>query len=284
MKCQICESDSKQLFTRHSYWIRECKQCRHRFAEITPEACHLEQVYGNDYFEGGKAGYTDYVGESAILRASGQRYGNILNKHTSPGSILDIGAAAGFILQGLVDTGWRGEGVEPNPKMSAYAREQLGLAVHTGSLEDYPGEQQFDVVSMIQVIAHFYDLRQAMTVAAERTRPGGYWLIESWNKDSWTARLFGKNWHEYSPPSVLHWFSPKGLAQLAAQFGFQEVARGRPKRWLKGHHAKSLLEYKMQESSVLRLFRPGLALIPDNLSIPYPSEDLFWVLYKKSTH
>jgi hypothetical protein len=136
---------------------------------------------------------------------------------------------------------------------------------------------------MIQVVAHFYNLREAFQVAAELTRPGGFWLIETWNKDSLMARAFGQNWHEYSPPSVLNWFSPEGLKCLVSQFGFTEAARGRPPKWLKSSHAKSLVSYKLQGSSLSRTANGLLKLVPDNLAIPYPAYDLFWVLFRKSS-
>jgi hypothetical protein len=43
---------------------------------------------------------------------------------------------------------------------------------------------------------------------------GRAWIIETWNRDDWVARLLGRHWHEYSPPSVLHWFNPDGLRRL----------------------------------------------------------------------
>jgi hypothetical protein len=96
------------------------------------------------------------------------------------------------------------------------------------------------------------------------------------------ARVLGKHWHQYSPPSVLHWFSRERLKRLAGQFGFSEVARGRPSQWLDGAHVESLLGYKLQGSRLGGLAAGLLDVIPDHLAIPYPTYDLFWILFQKS--
>ncbi len=123
-----------------------------------------------------------------------------------------------------------GFGAGTQPVHGIIWRDHLGLHMEAGSLENFTSDQRFDLVSMIQVIAHFSDIRKALQNAAEVTRNGGFWLIETWNYESWVARLFGEHWHEYSPPSVLHWFSPSGLNRLVSQYGFSEVAKGRPQR------------------------------------------------------
>jgi SAM-dependent methyltransferase len=194
--------------------------------------------------------------------------------------VLDVGAAAGFVLRGFLDSGWRGRGIEPNPRMADHARVRLGLSVDVGTLEGYRRDERYDLVSMIQVVAHFYDLRKAFQQAARVTRPGGFWLVETWDRESWTARLLGKGWHEYSPPSVLHWFSPEGLKRLAEQFGLREVARGRPPRRIGGAHAKSLLRHKLKGTRLERLTSGLLGIIPDRLAVPYPGDDLFWALFQ----
>lgn len=282
MTCPICNGVMRRLFTHQDYWILGCTVCRHRAAEIGAVANHVERVYGDQYFQGGGAGYADYLSEARILRARGQKYGRLLARYTTPGRVLDVGAAAGFVLKGFQDVGWRGEGIEPNPRMAEYARTHLDLDVVTGTLEQFDSPEQYDLVSMIQVVAHFVDPRRALRVAAERTRPGGFWLIETWNRESWTARAFGRNWHEYSPPSVLQWFSPEGLSRLAAQFGFHEIARGRSFKWISGAHAGSLLRYRLGNSRLGQLAARTVGLIPGRLAIPYPAEDLFWALFQKS--
>ncbi|MBZ0302471.1 MAG: class I SAM-dependent methyltransferase [Anaerolineae bacterium] len=276
--CPICGQESRALFEKHTYWIHECGQCHHRFAPVEPTPEHAAQIYDDDYFHSGGAGYPDYLGEADMLIAHGRRYGKLLRSYMQPGTVLDVGAAAGFVLKGLTETGWQGTGIDPNPSMVHHARDVLGLDAAVGTLEDFQTPRTFDLVSMVQVVAHFYDLRKAFARAAALTKPSGYWLIETWNKDSFVARALGENWHEYSPPSVLHWFSPDSLHDAVVPLGFRRVAQGRPEKWLNGAHAKSLVQYKLEGSPLRAL----LNLIPDGLPIPYPTFDLFWAIYQKA--
>jgi hypothetical protein len=98
-----------------------------------------------------------------------------------------------------------------------------------------------------------------------------------------TARVLGRHWHEYSPPTVLHWFSLDGLLRLLEPRGFALVDHGRPPRRVMGEHAKSLLRYKAQESRFGRLASMLARPIPDNLSIPYPADDLMWAVFRKES-
>lgn len=280
MTCPVCSGATRRLFVSQGYWIRGCETCGHQYAEVATSEGHVTRIYDDHYFQGGGDGYPDYLSEGSIIRAHGQWYAQLLRRYTIPGTVLDIGAAAGFVLQGFLESGWKGRGIEPNPRMADHARTRLRLPVDTGTLEEYPRSERYDLVSMIQVVAHLYDLRRAFQEAAKVTRPAGFWLIETWNRESWTARVLGRHWHEYSPPSVLHWFSPEGLKRLAAQFGLREVARGRPPKWIGGAHAKSLLRHKLKDSRIGRRTDRLLEVIPDRLTIPYPWDDLFWALFQ----
>jgi SAM-dependent methyltransferase len=280
MNCPLCDGDSSRLFQKYGYWIRTCKICQHRFAEIDLSKDHVTQVYGDDYFNGGRAGYPDYLAEGELLRAHGRRYGKLLRKYMQPGHLLDVGCAAGFIMLGLQDEGWQVTGVEPNARMAEYARLG-GLQVHTGTLEELQTDEKFDLVTMIQVLPHLYDIRQALRTAAELTKPGGFWLIETWDRSSLTARLLGSHWHEYSPPSVLQYFSQRGLAQFASQYGLQRLAIGKPEKHINGQHAKSLINHILPVSYPGRLIRTGVNMISDELVIRYPVFDIFWMLFQK---
>jgi 2-polyprenyl-3-methyl-5-hydroxy-6-metoxy-1,4-benzoquinol methylase len=281
--CPLCGDDSMERFVKDGYAIRDCAGCSHRFAEIEPDPAHVQNHYGDEYFNGGGAGYSDYLAEGRLLRAHGRRYGKLLSRFAAPGRLLDVGAAAGFILQGFADAGWRGEGLEPNSQVAAHAREKLALNVQVGSLEEHRSDRRYDAISLIQVVPHFIDPMAAFESAVRLTKPGGLWVIETWNRASFTAQFFGAGWHEYSPPTVLHWFTPRTLKASLEKLGMRQVARGRPAKWIDGRHAKGLLRYKLGSSLLGRAAGVCFKMVPDALPIPYPAEDLFWAVFRKDS-
>ena len=280
--CTLCGAESTRLHEVGGYWIRRCHRCAHQFAELDTTEGHIDRIYNDQYFFGGGAGYQNYLGEERLLVDRGRWYGRLMTGYCQPGAVLDIGAASGFTLQGLREAGWHCFGIEPNAAQAGYARERFGLNVEAASLENWSTARTFDLVTMLQVLPHFLDPVQALTKCAEELLGcGGYLLIETWNRDSWTARLWGKSWHEYSPPSVLHWFSKDSIVSLSNELGFDYVAHGRPSKWINGEHAKSLLRSKADVSFGNRLLASLARMVPDSLSIPYPAVDLFWILLRR---
>jgi SAM-dependent methyltransferase len=280
--CAICSSNTERLFAKNDLWIRECVACTHQQAEIQDRSGHVDRVYGDDYFFGSPSGYPNYIDEAELLIDRGRWYARLLSQFTEPGTVLDVGAAAGFILQGYIESGWRGVGLEPNARMAAHARDELGVEVYTATLETWDGQRQFDLVSMIQVIAHFVSPKIAMQIASDRLHPQGLLVVEMWDRKSLPARVFGRAWHEYNPPSVLHWFSEEGLRRLAATSGFNLIAQGRPPKVISGAHARHTLSEQFAGGRWSDIASRALGLIPNDLVLPYPSLDLRWVLFQKS--
>lgn len=305
MPCPLCAGDGRRLFVAHGYPVLDCCRCHHRFAGLAPADNHVATVYDDSYFDGGGAGYDDYLAEGGILTAHGRRYADLLAGHgINAGRVLDIGASCGFIMKGLASRGWNGIGLEPNATMATRGRALTGIDIRIGTAEGLPAavtpqpqgpgagaaaaaddsgsrmppEGSFDLISLVQVIAHFHDPKLALSRLRARTRPGGWWLIETWDHASLSARLAGRHWHEYSPPSVLHWFTRNTLTALLADYGLKVVAHGKPRKYLRGSHARSLLEHKLAHSGPGRLLLPLTRRIPESAAIPYPANDLFWLL------
>ena len=97
----------------------------------------------------------------------------------------------------------------------------MNLNITTGSLETYQSFQQFDLVNLIRVIGHFYDIDTALIKLSGLVKQNGLVLVESWNMKSTIAKVMGKNWHEYSPPSVgqmvfliKHWLGVVSLSWI----------------------------------------------------------------------
>lgn len=276
-----CKENKKLLMVKNGYPINDCVKCGHRFTQIENSENHLDKVYSDDYFFEGKAGYPNYLEEKDILYAHGIKYAKIVSKYCKPGRILDTGCAAGFILKGFQDSGWECHGIEPNDTMASYGRIELQLDITTGSLETFTSDQQFDLITMIQVIGHFYDVDKVMQNASDLLKPGGIILIESWDMKSIAARVLGKQWHEYSPPSVVNWFSEKTLTQLMNYYGFKLLKQGYPAKKINLKHAFSLMEEKLPKFIFKLNFIKWITTTLGKQALVYPPVDVKWFLFKK---
>src|SRR5262249_2394710 len=175
-KCPICNALTRRLFPRHGYWIRGCSECDHRITELSPSQDHVGRIYGSEYFTGGGSGYPNYLADCEILKAHGRRYARLVSRYVRPGIVLDIGAAAGFVLKGFTECGWSGVGLEPNAEMAGYGRKELALDIREGTLEDADLSGRFDLITMLQVVAHLTDLHKSFYKARHLTISSGFWL------------------------------------------------------------------------------------------------------------
>jgi SAM-dependent methyltransferase len=282
MNCLVCGSITTLAFIKNNYRILRCKSCDFYFTElkVTPEK--VNEIFSDSYFCGGGDGYSDYTLEREILLNRGKYYARKISKFLQPGKVLDVGAAAGFILKGFENVGWFGVGIEPNIKMVEYGKNVLGLDLRPGTLETIKIREKFDIILLIQVIAHLFSLDCSIQNAYDYLKPGGYVLIETWNRSSLTAKLFGRYWHEYSPPSALNFFNKKTLDTLMSKFGFNKISSGWPQKSILSNHAKSFLKHKIEETGFISRISGILGVIPDDVLLPYPAEDLFWALYCKN--
>jgi len=276
--CPICGSDTRFTVGLRGYRIMECATCTHRFADYHADSGHVGRVYNDTYFTDGGAGYQDYTLSRAELFAQGRFYGRLLARYSQLGDLLDVGAAAGFVLDGMRSVGWTPHGLEPNERMAHYAAGHLNLPVHIGTLEAYDTRRRFKVVSLIQVLAHFVDPVPAITKAIELTEPAGLLLVETWDCRSLFARLCGSRWHEYSPPSVLHYFSRDSLVRCMNDRGLDLVSTGRRHKPLRMDHAHTLAEHVYGPNS---LVSTALGMLPGQLSVPYLPDDLFWSIWRR---
>jgi SAM-dependent methyltransferase len=278
-QCPVCLAATRRRYVLHTFPILGCVECGHRFADFRPAPDHVQSVYSDGYFFGGQSGYDDYLAESRNVARKAEQYRRLISRFASPGRLLDVGCAAGFNVEPFVRKGWEAVGVEPNPTMAAIARKRLGIAVETAPVENLQKSHGFDLVMMVQVIAHVTSLEQTMEKISTLLVRGGLLLVETWDCESWTARLFGNHWHEYNPPSVLHYFSSRSLRGLMGRYGFDLVATGKPRRRITAGNVKAILSKRSADSSLSRVFHRTSRWINDDLSLPYPGDDLRWYLF-----
>ena len=298
MLCPVCSRAGSPLFTDGGPQILQCAACRHQWYGAPLAADHAAREYGDAYFNGGGVGYPDYLSEAALITAHGERYARrpeLVRQRDlvadRPASMLDVGCAAGFTMQGFARQGWQVWGMDPNAAMVARVHDAAVGGACTGCFDAAAAPavlaarkglaQGFDLITMIQVVAHLTDLTQTLINLQALLAPQGLVLVETWNSQSRMARWLGRRWHEYSPPNVLHYFSPDSLDALMGRAGLVRLAHGRPLKRLNLGHARSLFDHKFGHTGLGRTLSVLSRPLPAGLNLPYPAEDLFWTLYQR---
>jgi len=156
-----------------------------------------------------------------------------------PGRVLDIGCGQGWQLYDLRARGAEVVGTELSEDAARFARQELGLDVRVGLLEDVrngmqwgslpsPGfaAQSFDLIMAWHALEHLPSPRRTLTEAHRLLRPGGHLLIAVPNFDSLQARIAGQHWFHLDVPRHVYHFSRHTLVALLEDVGFRVVDIG----------------------------------------------------------
>jgi len=163
-----------------------------------------------------------YLAEEKGRRASARRILKLLNQqHKSKGRLLDVGCAAGFLLDEARQDGWEVHGVDLSAWAVDYARQQLGLTdVVQGDLDKARfSAASFDAIVMTDVIEHVIDPQGLFEQIRGLLKDDGLFCCTTPDVGSLISRLQGTKWWNIKP-SHLYYFDQKSLGQLFQQTGF----------------------------------------------------------------
>jgi SAM-dependent methyltransferase len=286
--CPVCRAPSPTLaFVKNGYPLHRCATCEAVISARPPRKDKLEALYSSEYFTQGGAGYPDYLADEHTHRRQARVYLRKLRRlGIEPGSVLDIGCAAGFFLDEARKQGWATKGCELSEYAQQHAEQELGLDVARTSFLDSdfaPPAGSFDVATMFNVLEHLPDPTKVESKLFELVAPGGYLMIETWDPKSWFARLLGARWPTYAPPTVLYCFTQRALTRLFASGRWSLVSYRPSTKWISAGHGLSLLEYeasKTRLASVLRALRRSWL---GRVELPYCFGDLALAVFRRST-
>jgi SAM-dependent methyltransferase len=187
----------------------------------------MERHYGPDYDR-----LIVAAGETSPERSRVRR--EILLKHKSSGSLLDLGCSSGSFLDSLKGQSWKLYGIEISADSAKRTEARSGAQVFVGDVlaAAFPPEM-FDVVTCFDVLEHLYQPQQVMAKVWEWLKPGGIFYTFVPNVDCWEARVFRSYWYGLELPRHLYHFSAASLRRLAVLSGFREV-------WLMTNRGTSL--------------------------------------------
>jgi 2-polyprenyl-3-methyl-5-hydroxy-6-metoxy-1,4-benzoquinol methylase len=144
------------------------------------------------------------------------------------GDLLDIGSFAGILMRYAKDKGFNSYGVEVNPTMAKYSKDQLQLDVFNGPFLEFPcDDNRYDVITLIDVLEHLLQPREMLEKCHRVLKPGGQILIKVPNCDSQIFKQNIANWLGVSNLGVfasfghINHFSPASLSKVLTELGFE---------------------------------------------------------------
>jgi len=230
VKCNNCGSDIANSFVighdyasiehdETSFEFVECSKCGLIYQNPRPTSASIAKYYPESYSPHHKKGYF-----GKILRDFSYEKKCVLD-YLQSGKLLDVGCASGYFLNimqksSMLDV----TGVELSPIASQKARDDFGVNVFTGDLlsVNFPDEQ-YDVVTMWNVLEHVYYPVDTICEVWRILKPGGYFVVRVPYPKSVAAKVFGKFWAGLDLPRHLFLFPKNVLIKMAEEAGFSTI-------------------------------------------------------------
>ncbi len=219
-ECWICGADAAVAPEYASIPLHRCPECGFVFADER-DAERLRDLYGDEYFE-------EYPGGEAYRADEGQRRFEARVRRDwvrgmrESGHVLEIGAAGGYFLDEMRQAGYEVHGVEPSVGMAAFARDELGVDVRAGFVEDVElPDGKFDVICAWHVLEHLREPRTALRRLRSVLADDGLLLLEIPNIESTVARRRGTDWFNLDPAHHVAFYNPWNLGVLLESVGLR---------------------------------------------------------------
>jgi|GEM_PF-210473 len=240
--CPICGGGACDSLHRQDFVLPEghplaggyevvcCGACGFVYADTPVSQAEVGALYGaaSKYGDPGTStggGFSAW--DRSRLVTTAERIAQYLPDKDS--GILDIGCAAGGLLEALGELGYENlSGLDPSPACVAQAGSRRGIKAHPGSLSALPaalGRGSFDCLILSHVLEHLLDLGEAIAAVSRLLKRGGLLYVEVPDASRYEAFVRAP-FQEFNTEHVNH-FSASCLRRLFTAAGFEVRTSGR---------------------------------------------------------
>ena len=174
--CPLCgNADSQELYRfQPARWIPgrvvRCSACQTTYKIPSDRAKPLAEYYDQSYAE-----LDGWNQEEAAERTLKKIRAAIVGTVGIPSLLLDVGCGSGVFLSLAQQSGFDVTGVELNPTLADKASRKARTEVVVGDFMSVDlGDQQFDVITLLDLIEHLPDPLAALKRCCQLLKPDGY--------------------------------------------------------------------------------------------------------------
>jgi SAM-dependent methyltransferase len=171
-----------------------------------------------------------YIAEEKGRRIAAKAILKKIARYKGGKRLLEVGCAAGFLLDEARSLGWEVYGVDPSRWLLNFADKKFGLKLICGPLGNAEfAPNYFDVIILADVLEHFISPKEEIEKLRSILKPGGILYISTPDIDSFMSRVFKAKWWGIQK-GHLYYFSKKTLSNLLDVCGFRPVGYASYKR------------------------------------------------------
>jgi len=234
ISCELCgQNNSSTVFNTFDrnwrlpgeFTIVRCNSCGFIFLNPRPDIKEIAKYYP-ETFSARKRQFKaeEFSKERKIANRVMEIKMRPLIDMKKTGRILDIGCADGFLLDYMKKQGWEVFGVEPHEPSVKLAKENFGLDIFNGYLEDaHFDPDYFDAITMTHVLEHVHNAGPLLKTINKLLKHDGTAMIEVPNIDSLESKIFKERWMAIDAPRHLFHFTPLTLSRILENNDFRVV-------------------------------------------------------------
>lgn len=218
IKCIFCNVGSNRIvIEENGYKGRKCPQCGLIYVSPRPTFSQIVNLYTDD-----KAStYAESIIPNNYAKRLNAKYTlRIIRKYEKSGSMLEIGAGAGYFLDEARREGFGVYGIEPNKILAKIINNNLGIPCEKTPLDISSfDERKFDIIYHCNVLSHFYNPIAEFKKINSKLKDKGILVFETGNLGD-VKEEYLETITKFDYPDHLFFFSEKSLKQLLELTGF----------------------------------------------------------------
>lgn len=227
---------SSDQFGQVAGQVVACRACGHGSLLELPPADAVDVAYHD-------AEDPVSLEEEGGQMATSDRDLGVVERHASPGRLLDLGCWTGSFVLAAQRRGWASEGIEPSRWAVARAHER-GASVRQATLDEVDLDAgSYRAVVACDVLEHLFEPGAALDRIRDALEPGGIVFLTVPDAGSALARAMGHRWWAVLPMHV-QYFTRRSMRLLLERHGFEvRDLRTHPKVFSARYYADRLASF-----------------------------------------
>ncbi|MCR9199084.1 MAG: class I SAM-dependent methyltransferase [Planctomycetaceae bacterium] len=178
-ECPVCgPAATSAVGVCHEQPVVACTQCGLLFVGECQTVEDTEEFFRSEHVDSEELTAMHYV---TFRKDSLEREAAVIQRlYPEGGRLLDVGTASGYFLREFADvSGWEPVGVEPSAVSTRFARQEFGLDVREGYLQEQQfAAESFDVVTSLDAFNCHREPNEDLAEIHRVLKPGGTFAIE----------------------------------------------------------------------------------------------------------